>query len=78
MLAKAEAKAASMGMDRAKYVRSLIEDDLASGSGAGGRRFVSEDLVGIHTAAEPVQAATNERVREALKRRAVSRHEAHR
>jgi hypothetical protein len=70
LLARAEAKAASLGLDRAKYVRSLIEDDLAARPGAGGRQFVSEDLVGIYAAAEPAPSATNARVREVLRHRA--------
>lgn len=69
LLARAEAKAAALGLDRAKYVRSLIEGDLASGPENRGRGFVSEDLVGIYTAPEPAQSATNASVRERLKRR---------
>lgn len=46
LLGKAEARAASLGVDRAKYVRGLIEEDLAAGSGKGPYRFASEDLIG--------------------------------
>lgn len=48
LLEKAEARAARLGMDRAKYVRSLIEDDLASKSKKPGSRFASPDLAGIY------------------------------
>jgi len=77
LLARAEAKAASLGLDRAKYVRGLIEEDLAAGPTSGGTSFVSDDLVGIYTA-EPALPATNARVREVMKVRAAKRHEEHR
>ena len=48
LLAKAEARAARLGLDRAKYVRSLIEEDLASGGKKTGHGFASTDLAGIY------------------------------
>ena len=48
LLGKAEARAARMGLDRAKYVRSLIEEDLATGKPHTTRRFASEDLAGMY------------------------------
>ena len=36
LLTRMEAKAVSLGLDRAKYVRSLIEEDLVAGSDDGG------------------------------------------
>ena len=66
---KAEARATRLGLDRAKYVRSLIEDDLSEG-GKNPRPFASEDLVGIYQG-DPV-AATNVSVRERLRKRAQS------
>ncbi len=48
LLSKAEARAARLGLDRAKYVRSLIEEDLATPQAAAQRKFASEDLVGMY------------------------------
>ncbi len=45
---KAEARALRLGLDRAKYVRSLIEDDLSGARGKTPRFFASEDLVGLY------------------------------
>ncbi len=68
---KAEARAARLGLDRAKYVRSLIEEDLSEGNGEMLRSFASEDLVGLYeNGAAP---ATNTSVRERLKNRALGR-----
>ena len=69
LLAKAEARAVQLGLDRAGYVRSLIEHDLESSTGRPRRRFASEDLVGaFRLGGKP---ATNKRVRENLRRRSV-------
>ncbi len=65
MLAKAEERAAQLGLDRAGYVRSLIEQDLNS-SHVSRRRFASEDLVGAFRLGG--QSATNDLVRTQLKR----------
>ena len=46
VLAKAEARAAQLGLDRACYFRSLIERDVENGIATPRRRFASEDLVG--------------------------------
>ncbi len=67
LLEKAETKASMLGMDRAKYVRSLIEDDLASDHDRKNRGFVSTDLAGIYGGDSP--SATNEEVRNRLSRR---------
>jgi len=64
---KAEARATRLGLDRAKYVRSLIEDDLSEGDRGKPRSFASEDLVGLYQNG-PV-AATNASVRERLRSR---------
>jgi len=69
LLSRAEARAVSLGLDRAKYVRTLIEEDLAAARDEGGRGFVSEDLVGVYTATEPGGSASNARVREVMKKR---------
>ena len=66
LLGKAEARAARLGLDRAKYVRSLIEEDLAGAPAATHRKFASEDLVGMYEG--PGIAATNESVRQRLRK----------
>lgn len=68
---KAEARASRLGLDRAKYVRSLIEDDVSEGDGEKSRSFASEDLVGLYQGG-PV-SATNASVRERLRSRAQGR-----
>lgn len=62
LMSRADARAAELGLDRGKYVRSLIEQDVAIGAkGARKRRFVSEDFIG----STPVGRGpyTNRRVR---------------
>ncbi len=68
---KAQARANRLGLDRAKYVRSLIEDDLSEGDGANLRSFASEDLVGLYENGNV--SATNASVRERLRNRVLSR-----
>jgi len=47
LIAKADARAAQLGLDRGKYVRALIEQDVASKArGSRKRRFASEDFIG--------------------------------
>lgn len=47
LMVKADARAAQLGLDRGKYVRSLIEQDVAQGTRArAARRFASEDFIG--------------------------------
>lgn len=76
LLAKAEARASRLGLDRAGYVRSLIEHDLATAKGEPSRRFASEDLVGaFRLGGKP---ATNQLSRIALRRRSLSRLETNR
>lgn len=67
LLAKAEARAVQLGLDRAGYVRSLIEHDLKNSNPKSRPRFASEDLVGAFRLGGV--SATNERVRETLRRR---------
>jgi len=69
LLTRMEARAVSLGLDRAKYVRSLIEEDLVVGPDEGGRKFASEDLVGIYSAPESGGSATNARVRDVMRQR---------
>jgi hypothetical protein len=67
LLAKAEARAARLGMDRAKYVRSLIEEDLAPGGKTAGSGFASSDLAGMYEGGG--KAATNQETRARLRRK---------
>lgn len=68
LLKRAEARAARLGLDRAKYVRALIEEDLAGSSGEkADTRFVSEDLAGIYEGSG--KAATNLEARKRLRSR---------
>lgn len=46
LLAKADARAAHLGLERARYVRSPIERDVEDEGPATRRQFASEDLVG--------------------------------
>jgi hypothetical protein len=47
LLANADARAAELGLDRGKYVRSLIEQDVsASRRKRRSRKFASEDFIG--------------------------------
>lgn len=66
LLAKADARAARLGVDRAKYVRSLIEEDLAMVDMRTGSTFASSDLAGLYEGSG--QAATNEETRARLHR----------
>jgi len=67
LLERAEARAARLGLDRAKYVRSLIEEDLASGENQSGPGFASSDLAGIYEGSG--KAATNEETRARMRRK---------
>ena len=66
LLGKAEARATRLGLDRAKYVRSLIEEDLAGEPDTALRKFASEDLAGLYEG--PGIAATNDSVRGRLRK----------
>jgi hypothetical protein len=68
LLGKAEARAAGMGLDRAKYVRALIEEDLATATDSPPRKFASEDLAGNYEGTG--HPATNASSRARLKNRA--------
>src|SRR5256885_14123320 len=76
LLAKAEARAVRLGLDRAGYVRSLIEHDLATSAAKSRGRFALEDLVGAFRLGGV--SATNRRVRESLKVRSRSKRETNR
>jgi predicted DNA-binding protein len=67
LLEKAEARAARLGVDRAKYVRSLIEEDLASGAMKSESGFASSDLAGMYEGGG--KAATNQETRARMRRK---------
>ena len=66
MLARADARAAQLGLDRGKYVRDLIERDVNGASDAP-RKFASEKFIG--SAALGQGPYTNARVRAAVRAR---------
>ena len=76
LLSKAEARAARLGLDRAKYVRGLIEEDLAAKEPARKHRFASADLAGSYVG--DGKPATNARIREMWKQRLVAKREKNR
>jgi hypothetical protein len=75
LLAKAEVRAVRLGLGRAGYVRSLIEEDLRVAKGGSAGQFASEDLVGAFRLGG--QSATNRRARENLSARSRGKCEAH-
>ncbi len=75
LLAKAEARAAQLGLDRGKYVRELIAQDVAQQQEAP-RTFASEDFIG--SASLGLGPYTNRRVRDTVRRQLSARHEKNR
>lgn len=67
LLGKVEARALQLGLDRAKYVRSLIEEDVAKRRAAA-HQFASEDLAGMYEGDGRV--ADNQTVRSRLRAKA--------
>ena len=67
LLGRAEARAAQLGLDRAKYVRALIEEDLRKGGHEARPAFASADLAGLYEGAG--HPATNEFVRKQMRGR---------
>ncbi|MEA3208084.1 MAG: hypothetical protein QOE70_1141 [Chthoniobacter sp.] len=76
LLSRAEAKAARLGLDRAKYVRGLIEEDLAEKGRKPKHKFASEDLIG----SVPIGKGpyTNQRVREMMRAKLLAKREKNR
>ena len=74
LVAKADARAAELGLDRGKYLRSLIEQDLsASRRRRRTRKFTSEDFIGsVPLALGPY---TNRRVRDIVRERLAGKRE---
>jgi hypothetical protein len=66
LLQKAEARAARLGVDRAQYVRSLIEEDVTGKAEQRTARFTSSDLAGMYEGTG--KAATNQETRKRLRR----------
>lgn len=77
LVAKADARAAQLGLDRGRYVRALIEQDVvAGGKESRKRRFVSEDFIGsVPLARGPY---TNRRIRTIVRERLVRSRETNR
>lgn len=46
LLAKADSRASQLGLNRGKYLRDLIERDVAADSGKARRSFASESYIG--------------------------------
>ena len=77
LVAKADARAAELGLDRGKYVRSLIEHDVNSeGRRRRKRKFASEDFIG--SASLGRGPYTNQRVRNVIRERLAAKHEKNR
>lgn len=77
LLAKADERAAQLGLDRGKYVRGLIEQDITTGVRDRRRRtFSSESFIG----SVPLRRGpyTNRRVRAIVRERLARRHEKNR
>ena len=74
LIAKADRRAAELGLDRGKYVRSLIEQDVTTtAKQRSKRKFVSEDFIGsVPLAGGPY---TNRRVRAIVRERLAASHE---
>ena len=74
LLAKADERAAELGLDRGKYVRSLIEHDVTAGAQKRQRRvFSSERFIGsVPLGRGPY---TNRRVRAVVRERLTGRRE---
>ena len=68
LMAKADARAAQLGLDRGKYVRALIEQDVVAGAmDRRRRRFASEEFIGSMPLGRGPY--TNRRVRAIVARR---------
>lgn len=76
LLAKAEARAAELGLNRGKYVRDLIERDVSQRRAGARRQFASKDFIG--SVALGTGPYTNARVREAVRQRLRAKHEKNR
>lgn len=75
LMAEAERRAAELGLDRGKYVRALIEQDV-SARDTRKRTFASEDFIGSAPIARGPY--TNRRVRAIVRERLIRRREKNR
>ena len=74
LVAKADARAAELGLDRGKYLRSLIEQDVNAKNRRGRKRkFASEDFIG--SAPLDLRPYTNTRVMSIIRKRLGAKHE---
>ena len=78
LLAQAEAEAARLGIDRAKYVRRLIEKAVKAKTPKRKHKFASEDLIGSCTSPLHGEPATNARVRAVMRQRCLEKRERNR
>ena len=74
LIAKADRRAAELGLDRGKYVRSLIEQDVTTTAKARSKRkFVSKGFIGsVPLARGPY---TNRRIRAIVRERLAANRE---
>jgi hypothetical protein len=73
LVAKADERAAELGLDRGKYVRSLIEQDVNRRRDRRKRKFASEDFIGSAPLARGPY--TNRRVRELVREKLLGKRE---
>ena len=78
LLARAEAKAALLGLDREKYLLSLVAKDVVEPEPKRKHKFASEHLIGCYTSPVPGESATNARVREVMRQRLLAKRERNR
>jgi hypothetical protein len=77
LVAKADRRAAELGLDRGKYVRGLIEQDVTTAARRPAKRtFVSEDFIGSMPLARGPY--TNRRVRAIIREHLTAKREADR
>jgi hypothetical protein len=77
LVAKADARAAELGLDRGKYVRSLIEQDVIAASRSPRKHtFSSEDFIG--SVSLGLGPYTNRRVRAVVRERLAAKNEKNR
>jgi hypothetical protein len=77
LVAKADARAAELGIDRGKYVRSLIEQDVNTSRRSRRKRtFASEDFIGSASVGDGPY--TNRRVRTLIQARLGAKREKNR
>jgi hypothetical protein len=77
LMAKADERAAELGLDRGKYVRGLIEQDVVAGRRRPRRhKFASEAFIGSTPLARGPY--TNRRVRQIVRERLAAKRETNR